>query len=90
VSKRPSTSNRITWSTVCRSLRLEHDKNAFSTVRRPGCHEAAIGFAQRLRGRHAGILARQPAGPSATDYATRDLLASATCCEPQPSGKNVS
>jgi hypothetical protein len=46
LSKRPSTSDGITWSTVCRGLRLEQDHNSLSTVRRPHCDEAAIGFAQ--------------------------------------------
>jgi hypothetical protein len=46
LSKRPSTSDGITWSTVCRSLRLEQDQDPLSTVRRPRCDEAAISFAQ--------------------------------------------
>jgi hypothetical protein len=46
VSKRPSTSDGITWSAVCRGLRLEQDQGSLSTVRRPRCDEAAIGFAQ--------------------------------------------
>jgi hypothetical protein len=44
--KRPSTSDGITWSTVCRSLRLEQGQNPLSTVRRPRCDDAAISFAQ--------------------------------------------
>jgi hypothetical protein len=46
LSKRPSASDGITWSTVCRSLRLEQDQDPLSTVRRPRCNEAAISFAQ--------------------------------------------
>ena len=46
VSKRPSTSDGITWSPVCRCLRLEQDQDPLSTVRRPRCDDAAIGFAQ--------------------------------------------
>jgi len=46
LSKRPSTGDGITWPTVCRSLRLEQDKDSLSTVRRPHCDQAAIGFAQ--------------------------------------------
>ena len=46
LSKRPSTGDGITWSTVCRSLRLEQDQDPLSTVRRPRCDEAAISFAQ--------------------------------------------
>lgn len=60
LSKRPSTSDGITCSTVCRSLGLEQDQGSLSTVRRPHCDQAAIGFAQGLRGGHASILARQP------------------------------
>jgi hypothetical protein len=37
LSKRPSTSDGITWSTVCRSLRLEQDQDSLSTVRRAHC-----------------------------------------------------
>ncbi len=64
LSKRPSTSDGITWSTIGRSLRLEQVQDPLSTVRRPRCDEAAISFAQRLRGRHASIFARGPAGRS--------------------------
>ncbi|CAH0216747.1 hypothetical protein SRABI26_02300 [Arthrobacter sp. Bi26] len=46
VSKCPSTSDGITWSTVGRSLRLEQDQDPLRTVRRPRCDEAAISFAQ--------------------------------------------
>jgi hypothetical protein len=46
LSKRPSASDGIAWSIVCRSLRLEHVQDPLSTVRRPRCDEAAISFAQ--------------------------------------------
>lgn len=46
LSKRTSTSDGITWSTVCRSLRFEQDQDSLSTVRRPHCDQAAVGFAQ--------------------------------------------
>lgn len=46
MSKRPSTSDGITWPAVCWSLRLEQDQDSFSTVRRPPCDDAAISFAQ--------------------------------------------
>jgi hypothetical protein len=64
LSKRPSTSDCIAWSTVCRGLRLKDDQDALSTVRCPHCDEAAISFAQRLRGRHGSSFARWPTGSS--------------------------
>ena len=44
-SKRPGTSDGITWSTVCRILGLEQDQDSLGAVRRPHCDQAAIGFA---------------------------------------------
>jgi hypothetical protein len=46
LSKRASTSDGITWSTVRRCLRLKQDQDSLSTVRRPHCDETAISFAQ--------------------------------------------
>ena len=46
LSKRPSASDGITWSTVCRSLGLEQDQDSLSAVRRPRRDEAAVSFAQ--------------------------------------------
>ena len=63
-SKRPSSSDGIPWSTIGRSLRFEQGQDSLSTVRRPRCDEAAVGFAQRLWGRHASSFARGPAGRS--------------------------
>ncbi len=44
--KRTSASDGVTWSLVGRSLRFEQDEDTLSTVGCPGCHEAAISFAQ--------------------------------------------
>jgi hypothetical protein len=54
-SKRPRASDGITRSAVGRGLRLEQDQNSLSADRRPLRDDAPIGFAQRLRGRHAKI-----------------------------------
>nr|WP_319801841.1 hypothetical protein [Arthrobacter sp. YA7-1] len=45
-SKRPRTSDGITWSAVARRLRLEQDQNPLGAVRRPRCGDTPIGFAQ--------------------------------------------
>lgn len=44
--KRPSASDGITRSAVGRGLRLEKSKDPLSTVSRPRCDDAPIGFAQ--------------------------------------------
>lgn len=46
LSKRPSTSDGITWSPVRWSLRLEQGQDSLRTIRRPRCDQAAISFAQ--------------------------------------------
>ncbi|NYG20641.1 hypothetical protein BJY17_001388 [Agromyces hippuratus] len=52
-SERPSPSDGIAWSIVCRSLRLEQAQDPFGAIRRPDCDLAAIGLTQRLRRKHA-------------------------------------
>jgi len=59
-SERPSSSDGITWSTICGSLRFEQDQDPLSTVCRPRRDLAAMGFTQRLRGRHASSLPHRP------------------------------
>ena len=59
-SKRASSVDGITWSTICRSLRFEQDQDSLSTVCCPRCDLAAIEFTQRLRGRHASSLPYRP------------------------------
>jgi hypothetical protein len=46
LGKRPGTGDGITWPAICRGVRLEQVKDSLSTVRRPHCHQSAIGFAQ--------------------------------------------
>jgi hypothetical protein len=59
-SKRPSTNYGVTRSIICRHLNLEQVQDALGTVRRPRGDNATVSFTQRLRGRHASILARCP------------------------------
>lgn len=59
-SKRASSVDGITWSTICRSLRFEQYQDSLSTVCCPRCDLAAIEFTQRLRGRHASSLPYRP------------------------------
>lgn len=63
-SERPGSRDCVTRSTICWSLRLEEDQDSFSTVCCPRCDLAAIGFTQRLRGRHPSSLPHGPGGGS--------------------------
>jgi hypothetical protein len=55
-SERPGSSDGITWSTICWSLRFEQDQHSLGTVCCPRCDQSTIRFAQRLRGGHFSSL----------------------------------
>lgn len=48
-SKRPSSRNGVTWTTVGGRFRLEEWQNPLRAVGRPRRDPATIGFAERLR-----------------------------------------
>ena len=58
--KSPSSSDGIPWSAICRSLRFEQGQDSLSTVCCPRCDLAAVGFTQRLWGRHVSSLPHRP------------------------------
>ncbi|GAA1755423.1 hypothetical protein GCM10009747_12020 [Agromyces humatus] len=74
-SECPRSSDGVTWSTIGRSLRFEQDQDSLSTLCRPPCDLAAIGFAERLRGRHISSLAQRPAGRSVKRTNPQNLVA---------------
>ena len=48
-SERPGSSDGVTWSTICRSLRFEQGQHPLGAVRCPRGDLSTIRFAQRLR-----------------------------------------
>jgi hypothetical protein len=59
-SKRSGAGDRVTRSAIRRRLRFEQGKDSLGAIRGPRRHDAAIGFAQRLRGGHGRIFAHRP------------------------------
>ena len=79
-SERPRSSDRITWSIVCRSLHFEQGQDSLGTIRCPRCHLAAVTFTQGLQGWHVCSLPHQPPAERKLQWPSRRIR------RPEPNG----